>query len=253
MNVLIIEDEPHAAKRLIRMGKEVAPDAFFHGPLESIVDAVGWLNDNPNPDLILVDIHLADGLSFEIFNQVEINVPIIFTTAFDQYALRAFKYFTIDYLLKPIEKEALANSFDKHRQSGLYNMPTKMGDEWPQLLASEVQNRYKKRFVLKIGEKFKTIETSDVSYAYSENKATYLVTQDGRNHLTDYALDQLEELLDPDAFFRLNRQYISRFATVQKIVSHGNGRLRVELEHCDDREIVLSRERSRSFKEWMDC
>jgi DNA-binding LytR/AlgR family response regulator len=253
MNVLVIEDEPHAAKRLIRMGKELAPDAFFHGPLESIVDAVAWLNDNPNPDLILVDIHLADGLSFEIFNQVEINVPIIFTTAFDQYALRAFKYYTIDYLLKPIEKEALAKALEKHRDSGLYNMPSKMGQAWPEQLKSEVQNRHKKRFLLKVGEKFKTIETADVSFAYSANKATYLVTQDGRTHLTDFALDQLEELLDPDAFFRLNRQYISRFPTVQKIVSHGNGRLRVELLHCNDKEIVLSRDRSRAFKEWMDC
>ncbi len=252
MNVLIIEDEPHAAKRLKRIGKDVMPDVFFHGPLESIQEAVEWLNDNPAPDLLLVDIHLADGLSFEIFAQVEVKAPVIFTTAYDQYAIRAFKFNSIDYLLKPVEAEALDIAFTKFKNATLAGPQSQLGSDWHAQLASDVQNQFKKRFVLKVGDKLRTVDTVNVNYAYSENKATYLVDSQGKSHLTDYTLDQLEEVLNPTEFFRLNRKYISRYAVMVNILSYSNSRLRVELAGCNDQDIVLSRERAKAFKLWLD-
>lgn len=252
MNVLIIEDEPHAGKRLKRVGKDVMPGAFFHGPVESIVEAVEWLKENPAPDLLLVDIHLADGLSFEIFSQVEVKAPVIFTTAYDQYAIRAFKFNSIDYLLKPVESEALATAYQKFKDSGFNHPQAQLGSDWPNQLALDVQHAFKKRFVLKVGDKLRTVDTVDVNYAYSENKATYLVDTQGKSHLTDYTLDQLEELFNPSEFFRLNRKYISRYAVMVNILSYSNSRLRVEIEGCHDQDIVLSRDKAKAFKIWLD-
>lgn len=252
MNVLIIEDEPHAGMRLKRIGKEVMPEAFFHGPIESVEESVRWLTDNPSPDLLLVDIHLSDGLSFEIFTQIEVAAPIIFTTAYDQYAIRAFKFNSIDYLLKPVESKALSAAYEKYKKSGFHAPHNLLGKEWPVHLASDVQHQFKKRFVLKVGDKLRTVDTTDINYVFSENKATYLVTADGKKHLTDYTLDQLEELLNPSELFRLNRKYISRYKAISNILSYSNSRLRVELDGCEDQDIVLSRDKAKAFKTWLD-
>lgn len=252
MNLLIVEDEEQAGKKLRRMIKELLPDAFVHGPLESVADAAEWISENPNPDLIFMDIHLADGLSFEIFTKVEVKTPVIFTTAYDQYALRAFKLNSVDYLLKPIEKEELKTAIQKFQDH--YSKPTvQANDELRYLSAkSDYENKYKQRFISRTGDKIIAIDTEDIAYAYSENKATWLKSFEGKNYLVDYSLEQLEDLFDPGEFFRLNRQYISRFEAIDKMLSYSNTRLKIRLKHCEDESIVLSREKTKLFKEWID-
>ncbi|NEN22685.1 response regulator transcription factor [Cryomorpha ignava] len=252
MNLLIIEDEEQAAKKLRRILKDLLPNAFMHGALESVEDAVEWIKDNPNPDLIFMDIHLADGLSFEIFTKIEVSSPVIFTTAYDQYALRAFKLNSVDYLLKPIEKEELEKALKKYETH--FSKP-----KWPEgsnqryiTTKTDYENKYKQRFISKIGDKIVAVNTEDIVFAYSENRATYLKNEDGKNFLVDFSLEQLENLLDPEMFFRLNRQYISRFEGIEKMVSYSNSRLKIWLKHCDNADIVLSREKTRLFKEWID-
>lgn len=249
MNVLIVEDESRAADKLKRMLREILADAFIHGPLETVKDAVDWLENNPKPDLIFLDIHLADGHSFEIFEKVEVSAPIIFTTAYDQYAIRAFKVNSIDYLLKPISADELKAAVEKYK-SRLGQLLTDTVRY--RNMAEDLGGHYKSRFVTRIGEQIQTIETTDVAFAYVWEKGTYLRSTAGKNFPVDYSLEQLESLLNPEDFFRLNRQYLARYAAVEKMVAYGNGRIRVRLVGLPDEKIVLSRERTRAFKEWID-
>lgn len=251
MNVLIIEDEEQAAKKLRRFLKELLPAAFIHGALETVADAVEWLNDNPNPDLIFMDIHLADDVSFEIFTKVEVNSPVIFTTAYDQYALRAFKLNSVDYLLKPIEKDDLEKALQKY-QAHFASPQRGLGSQRYIVAKTDYENKYKQRFISKIGEKIVAVETADIVFAYSENKATYLQDREGKSYLIDFSLEQLEDLLDSEQFFRLNRQYMTRFEGIQKMVSYSNSRMKISLKNCTDPDIVLSREKTRLFKQWID-
>lgn len=253
MNIVIIEDEEQAAKKLIRMIRELLPDTFIHGPLESVKDSVNWLNANPEPDLIFMDIHLADGLSFDIFTKVEVSVPILFTTAYDQYALRAFKVNSVDYLLKPISTDELnlaLKKFDNHF-SGRQKTKNENTEQYV-ALKSDYENKYKQRFVTRVGDRIVAIQTDDIAYGYSENKATYLKSFEGKSYLVDYSLEELEELLDPNIFFRINRQYIARFKAINKILAYSNSRLKIELLNSDDDNIVLSREKTALFKAWID-
>jgi DNA-binding LytR/AlgR family response regulator len=252
MNILIIEDEEQAARRLMRMMRKLKPDAFLHGPLQSVKGAVEWMEQNPSPDLMLLDIHLGDGLSFEIFEKVKTPAPVIFTTAYDQYAIKAFKLNSIDYLLKPIQEDELLAAMNKFRHNSRQNLEQRLGKNWHRQLGSDVENKYKQRFLTRVGDKLNAVETEHVLYGYSENKATYLVTGDGRRYLIDFSLEQLESVLNPDDFFRLNRKYISRYAPVEKMLSYSNSRLKVKLQFCDDEDIVLSRDKTREFKEWLD-
>ncbi len=252
MNYLIVEDEEQAAKRLKRIIAKLSPEAFIHGPLESIEEAVSWLKDNPVPDLAFFDIHLADGLSFEIGEQHPINFPIIFTTAYDQYAIRAFKLNSIDYLLKPIEEEELERAIKKFNRRFLNHPALKFGELWPSQIKGDYENRYKSRFVTRIGDRLQALDTSDVAFAYSENKGTYLRSISGKNYLVDYTLEQLEGLMDPKIFFRLNRKYMSRFEAINEMLSYSNSRIKIKLKGWEDQDIVLSREKTREFKSWLD-
>lgn len=252
MNVLIIEDEDQAAKKLRRILKELLPESFIHGAIESVEDAVEWITDNPSPDLIFMDIHLADGLSFEIFTKIEVSSPVIFTTAYDQYALRAFKLNSVDYLLKPVEKEELEKALQKYRTHFSKSKFSEASNERYLAAKTDYENKYKQRFISKIGDKIVAVNTDDVLFAFSENKATRLRNREGKNFLIDFSLEQLEELLDPGMFFRLNRQYISRFEGIDKMVSYSNSRMKISLIKCEDADIVLSREKTRLFKEWID-
>lgn len=252
MNILIVEDEDQAAKKLRRILKELLPDAFIHGALESVEDAVEWIKDNPNPDLIFMDIHLADGLSFDIFTKIELSSPVIFTTAYDQYALRAFKLNSVDYLLKPIEKAELEKALLKYETHfSKSKLPEGISQRYI-AAKTDYENKYKQRFISKIGDKIVAVNTEDVVFAHSENKAIRLRNREGKNFLIDFSLEQLEDLLDPDVFFRLNRQYISRFEGIDKMVSYSNSRMKISLKNCDHEDIVLSREKTRLFKEWID-
>jgi DNA-binding LytR/AlgR family response regulator len=250
-NILIIEDEEAASRRLQKMVLEVLPDANMLPALPSIRSAIDWLKENPAPHLIFLDVHLADGQSFEIFKQVHVASPIIFTTAYDQYALEAFKVNSIDYLLKPIKKEDLQRSIDKFLNLTL-TKETNVNLE--KLLSSLNQKTtlYKDRFVVRYGEHIKTIETNDAAYFYTENKINFLVTRDSKRYAIDYNLDQLDDLLEPKKFFRINRQFIIGFHAIAEMFTYSKSRVLVKLNPPSKLETVVSTERSASFKAWLD-
>lgn len=248
MQILIIEDERPAAAQLKRISAKLKPDAVFHGPLESISASVKWLISHPAPDLILCDIQLSDGLSFEIFEQVTISSPIIFTTAYDQFAIRAFKLNSIDYLLKPVDPGELQKALQKfeHRKQSAVD---------PEILRSLLQKpseNYKFRFMIKLGDTIKSIQTDEIVWIVSENKATLLHTKQNKNHIIDYTLNDLERLLDPQKFFRLNRRYLASIDAIKQVLIYSNSRLKIDLYDCNDEEILISRNRVQLFKEWLD-
>jgi DNA-binding LytR/AlgR family response regulator len=250
-NVLIIEDEEAAARRLSKMIHDILPNANIHPPIVSITSAITWLQNNPSPDAIFLDVHLADGQSFEIFKQVKVTCPIIFTTAYDQYALEAFKVNSIDYLLKPIKKEELQRSNDKFRQ---LTTPSQQNLSIEKLLATLQQTKpeYKQRFAVKYGEHIQTIETPDVAYFYTENKVNFLVTKQNRRYAIDNNLDQLETVLDPQKFFRINRQFIIGFHSITEMLTYSKSRVLVKLNPATKLETIVSAERSGAFKAWLD-
>ena len=249
MNVLIIEDEMPAANRLMQLLKQYLPEATIHGNLDSISSAVEWLEGNLSPDLIFCDIQLADGHSFEIFEQVKVDSSIIFVTAFDQFAIKAFKLNSVDYLLKPLDPEELKKSINKFQNR---QMPGKLDImELKNLLQPQTAN-YKSRFLVKYGEKIQSVPTDEISFFFSAEKVTYLQTGEGRKYIMDYTLDQLEQWLDPKRFFRLNRKYIASFDSITEIYTYSNSRLRIKLVHCENNDILVSREKVGALKEWLD-
>lgn len=249
MNVLIVEDEELAAKRLIKMLSEIDDTINIVSQMDTVEDTVSWLLSNPNPELIFLDIQLADGLSFEIFEMIEVNTPIIFTTAYDQYALNAFKVNSIDYLLKPLTKEDLIAALNKYKQRIGGNTVEKSQLE---ALMKSFSNQHKNRFLIKIGEHIKSIPTNDIGYFFSRDKATYCMTLAGKSYLLDYSLEQLAPMVDPDKFFRINRAYMISFEVINDIISYSNSRLKLVLENSTDNEIIVSRERVQAFKKWLD-
>ncbi|MEN8226869.1 MAG: LytTR family DNA-binding domain-containing protein [Bacteroidota bacterium] len=248
MNVLILEDENRAANHLERLIHAVAPDMTVVGKLETVRESIEYLNTNPPVSLIFSDVQLADGLSFEVFEQVEVQYPIIFTTAYDTYAIDAFNTNGIDYLLKPIEEERLKQAIQKSRQfttqidlDGLFKLTN---------LAP--QKKTKSRFMVKVGEKIKSIVIDDIKAFYSYEKATYLQTKSGRNYIIDYSLDELQLLLDGDRFFKINRKYIVSLEACTHIFAWSNSRLKLDIEGIDDDHIVVAREKVQEFKQWLD-
>jgi len=251
MNILIIEDEPHAAERLISLIRQQMPVNVL-AELDTITRSVAWLQKNPAPDLIFMDIQLADGISFQIFEQVKVKTPVIFTTAYNEYALKAFKVNSIDYLLKPIDAEELQVALTKWK--GL-TAPITAPDKMMESIAYAMQmltKKYKERFVLKVGEHLRTVEVEDVLFFYSQEKTTFAHTKDSRKSILDFTLDQLEELLDPRSFFRINRKYIIAISALQDMIHHTNSRLKVKLKGSDDSDIIVARERVQDFKDWLD-
>jgi DNA-binding LytR/AlgR family response regulator len=253
MQVLVIEDEKLAAERLIKLIKEIEPSAQVLKSIDSIKSAVRWLNTNHHPDLIFMDIQLADGISFEIFDQVNIDMPVIFTTAYNEYALRAFKVNSIDYLLKPIDKEELRASIHKYFR---LNKPVAQNVALePQLLKQVMEiihNPYKSRFVVKIGEHIKTIAIEDVAYFYSSEKSSFLRSISGRDYAIDYSLEQLEKELDPVKFFRVSRRFIVAMPHIKDIIAYSGNRLKINVMGGDQEEILVSREKVTDFKNWLD-
>ena len=252
MRILIIEDEDQAADRLESLIRQIEPDSIIIEKIDSIRRAVEWLNKNSPADLIFMDIQLADGLSFEIFDQVEIRSPVIFTTAYNEYALKAFKVNSIDYILKPVDKEELAAAFKKYETlvGG-----TKVPDKMMESIGYAIQmltKKYKERFVLKIGEHLKSVEVSDILFFYSLDKATFAQTKEGRKHLLDFPLDQLEGLIDPMRFFRINRKYLVAVDSILDMISYTNSRLKLILKTSEENDVVVARERVQAFKEWLD-
>ena len=249
MKVLIIEDEVRAASRLEKLILNLSPGADILAKPESVRESIRFLTGNPQPDLIFADIQLADGLSFEIFNTVEIACPIIFTTAYDQYAIEAFNTNGIDYLLKPIEEERLARALQKLDQ--LTQKPD-IRKLMEMLSGSNpTGRRFKNRFMIRVGEQIKTIPTNDIQAFYSFDRATFILTKQTNNYIIDYTLDQLEDMLDPQQFFRVNRKHFVSLEACKQIYTWSNSRLKIEIEGLED-EVVVARDRVAGFKEWLD-
>lgn len=248
MNAIILEDEPRAANHLERLLAKVAPNIVVVKRLESIRDGVKYLQNNPEPDLIFSDIQLADGLSFEVYNQVAVKCPIIFTTAYGHYAIEAFKPNGIDYLLKPIEEVRLLKAIDKVR----YFSPGLVLEKLLALNKTYTEKAYKSRFMVKVGDKIKSIPVEDILVFFSQEKATFIHTSDKRTYCIDYVLDQLEPMLDPKIYFRINRKYIVSIDACSHILAWTNSRLRLKIEGIDDPDIIVARERVQEFKNWLD-
>lgn len=251
MKILILEDESLASEKLEKTLLEVEPSAEIVSKLPSVASAVEWLQNNPHPDLIVSDIRLLDGLSFEIFQQVKIDKPVIFTTAYDQYAIKAFEVNSIDYLLKPVQKEKLAASLMKLRQLSTTKAPTVDYQEVLKLLKSAQQD-YKSRFMVKLGQKIVAVPSDKIAYFYSENKLTFIITKDGKKLPLDQPLEELMDVLDPKVFFRINRQYIVTFESIAEIHPYFKGRIKLALNPKSDDEVVISSERTPEFKKWID-
>ena len=251
MKTLIIEDELPAAKRLLQLLQKLQPEAELLGTLDSIEAAVQWFLQHPMPDLIFLDIQLADGLSFDIFKEVQITAPVIFTTAYDQYTLRAFKLNSVDYLLKPIDPEELQQALDKY-QRHFNNQPSFDPRTLEKLIQSFQKPTYKERFIVKSGQQLTFIQVDDIRYFYSEDGLLFAQMKDKKRHAVDYTLDQLETLLNPSDFFRVNRKVITQLTAIQKIAPYFNSRLMVELRPKADFEVIVSRDRVNDFKAWLD-
>ena len=248
MKVIILEDETRAANHLERLIQKVAPEMKVVAKLETIRDAVPFLNTHLDIDLIFSDVQLADGLSFEIFGQVQINCPIIFTTAYDHYAIEAFKTNGIDYLLKPVEEERLQKAIEKAKQFS----PLLALEKLLSITNAGATKTYKSRFMVKVGDKIKSIPMEEILAFYSLEKATYIHTTSHRDYCIDYSVDQLESLLDPGFCFRINRKYIVSIEACNNILAWTNSRLRLKIEGVPDDDIIVARERVQEFKEWLD-
>jgi DNA-binding LytR/AlgR family response regulator len=250
MNVIIIEDEKPSARRLQRMLTELQMEAKTM--LHSVEESIDWFQNNEHPDLIFLDIQLSDGLSFEIFETININSAVIFTTAYDEYALQAFKLNSIDYLLKPIDEDDLAKAVSKYQE----RLPKQQAvtldfNDIKKLLVNPIERDYKKRFSVKVGQHLKLINIDDIECFYSENKGTYAFTSEGRNYLLDSTLEQLEDELEPHKFFRISRKFFVNVNAINDMVSYTNSRLQIKLNTFKDQEVIVARERVKDFKEWL--
>ncbi len=251
MKLLILEDESLAAERIRKMLAEIDSSFEIVGEIKSVEQGKKWFGENPEPDLIISDIRLLDGLSFDLFKQLKLETPVIFTTAYDQYAIKAFEVNSIDYLLKPIEKEKLKESIDKHQTRVAENKFPADFDGLYELIQNQ-RKSYKSRFLIKIGQKIVAVPVEKISYFYSQNKLTYIVTKDGKKLPTDQTLETLEDQLDPKVFYRANRQVMVSFDSISEIHPYFKGRLKIELNPTLDMDIVISADKTPEFKSWLD-
>lgn len=251
MNVLIIEDEKPAAERLQRLVLNVQPQAKILAVLASVSQAVKWFEQNPLPDLIFLDIQLADGESFEIFRKVNVDAPVIFSTAYDNYVMKAFELNSVDYLLKPISKYDLQKALDKfdrlHQKQETFNY-----QQLAEIFQQSQKPQYKERFIIRIGEKLLTLAVADVRWFSSKDKVTFAGTTSGKSYPVDYSLDQLEKTLNPETFFRISRQYIVALSAIKEIRTYSSSRLKLVLHQSEDDDILVSRDRVSDFKQWLD-
>ncbi|MEN8885761.1 MAG: LytTR family DNA-binding domain-containing protein [Winogradskyella sp.] len=251
MNVIIIEDEKPSARRLQRMLKILNIEA--ETMLHSVEESLAWFKENEHPDLIFLDIQLSDGLSFEIFEAIDIKSAVIFTTAYDAYALQAFKLNSIDYLLKPIDDEDLKTAVEKFKVRAPKKQSVTLDfNDIKKLLVNPIERAYKKRFSVKVGQHLKLINVEDIECIYSENKGTYVHTNEGRNYLLDLTLDQLENELEPHIFFRISRKFYININSIKDMVSYTNSRLQIKLNSYNEQQIIVARERVKDFTNWLE-
>lgn len=254
MDILIVEDEAPAFRRLELLLKEVRSDIRILEVTDSIADTVSWLQQNKQPDLIFMDMQLADGLSLEIFGKVQVASPVIFTTAHDEYALRAFKVSSIDYLLKPLLKAELENSLNKYELlkaslGSAHTTPLKL-EELLQVYQQQGSS-YKSRILVKLGDRLISVDEKDIAYFQATDGLVFLVTRAEKRYPLDRTLDELEGMLNPESFFRINRQFIVRVDALGKISSYFKGKLVVELNPQAGDKVIISREKATTFKQWL--
>lgn len=247
--ILIIEDEKPNADRLKRMLKAIKPKAEILAVIDSIEESVAWFNEHQQPDVVMMDVRLSDGLSFEIFEKTKIQCPVIFTTAYDEYAVRAFKYNSIDYLLKPIEQDELKTAIEKLESlnTGGVNQKSLEG-----LLNFLQPKDFRNRFLLPYRDGYKTVLVNDVAYFYSEQKISKAKLNNGAMEILPQTMEELEQQLNPKSFFRANRQYIIHIDAVQQVHNYFNGKLKIAIRNNSDAEIIVSREKAHLLKNWLD-
>ena len=248
MKILIIEDEQAAVRRLQKLLSEIDSQNEVIGALGTIEAAAQWINENPAPDLILMDIHLADGSSFEIFEKAEITSPVIFATAYDEYALKAFKVNAIDYLLKPIKAVELEQAIQKVARK---NKKTDVGDSLLQKLTEAGFIKKHKRVLVRMGQALKLVDLDQVAFFYSRDKISFAVMPGNKRYPLDQSLDQIEHDLDPTRFFRINRQFIVRMDAIEEMIAYSKSRVKLKLNPPSEEEAIVSKERSPEFKKWL--
>lgn len=251
MNAIIIEDEKPSARRLNRMLESENVNVLTM--LHSVEESIAWFQANEHPEVIFLDIQLSDGLSFEIFDKIDIKSAIIFTTAYDEYALQAFKLNSIDYLLKPIDEDELHAALKQYKsQRGEAKNVQLNFEDIKKLLTNPVEREYKKRFTVKIGQHLRMIPVDEIECFYSENKGTYAHTFEGRNYLLDTTLEQLQSELEPQVFFRINRKFYVNINAIKDIISYTNSRLQIKLNSYKEQDVIVARERVKDFKLWLE-
>lgn len=251
MRVLIIEDEKPAALRLSKMILAIRPAAEIIDVIDSVETAVAYLSNFNNLDLIFMDIQLADGLSFDIFRQVELKTPVVFTTAYDQYALKAFKVNSVDYLLKPIDPEELETAIVKYETQFQQNVSYDIGTI-NKLLESIAKKEYKSRFLVRIGNQLTYINTTDIAYFKASDGVVQAICKNKKSPIIDHTLDQLEQMIDPKEFFRISRKFLIGVQSIRNIHSYFNSRLKIDVDPSNKEEMIVSRDRVSFFKEWLD-
>jgi DNA-binding LytR/AlgR family response regulator len=256
MKILIVEDEVLAAKKLTKTVASVDENAEIIGVADSIQGTVEWLNNNPAPDLILMDIELADGQSFEIFGLTEVKSPVIFTTSYDEFALQAFKVNSIDYLLKPVQKEDLEAALNKFKQLKTIYKDEKKEEVNLEQIVKELQQKlqpkeFRKRFLVKHGQKLISIEIDEIAYFFSDGRLNFFKTFDNRKFVVDYTMDEMEEMLDPDKYFRISRSFYVSINAIDQIHDYFGNRLLLHLNPAVEKEAIVSREKVSDFKKWM--
>ncbi len=252
MKILIVEDEPLAAAQLAANIAVLKPGAQILAVCDTVKSTVNWLKNNPAPDLSFFDIQLGDGLSFEIFDQFNFNSPVIFTTAFNQYAIQAFKVNSIDYLLKPIDKHELENALIKFENLNNSKNTAFSPRILEEIVSSLKRKSFKDRFLVKVGTHLRVVETPDILYFYSLQKGTYLKLNDGKDYVLDQSLEQIELLVDPMAFFRINRKYLVALKSISDVITYSNSRLKLKVQHPIDDEFLVAREKVKDFIEWLE-
>jgi DNA-binding LytR/AlgR family response regulator len=251
--VLIVEDEKPAADWLRQLLLKFNPQISVLSVIDSVSGAVEWLQSNQAPDLVFMDIQLADGLSFEVFERVKVICPVIFTTAYEEYAIKAFKVNSVDYLLKPIAFKELENAFKKFEdQAKRFETSPSVTVELLNKVKEMLQRQYKTRFVIKVGEHLRSIEIEDILFFYSLEKATYFCTANYKTYVIDYSLDRICEMVDERRFFRINRKYILSNISIADIIFYSNSRLKIKLKKPDEDSIIVSRDKVLAFKQWLD-
>lgn len=251
MNILIVENEAPAADKIVKLLKKIDKSITILGVVESVEDTINRLQIKPQPDLILMDIQLDDGLCFEIFETIDVDTPVIFTTAYDEYTLKAFKVNSVDYLLKPIDEEALVSALSKFKK--LYYIDKDPFRRDFRQLINEFRNQYKSRFLIKIGKKYKSVPAKEISHFHVSERNVFLCDYQGKDYGVDYSLEQLQTILDPRKFFRINRECIINIDAIALMYSYSSSRLQLTLKNKETGDLyVVSREKVADFKKWVD-